>query len=142
VRAAADARLICYRAPGAAPPAQTGHQREDHSMTRKSTYRISFHNQGKVYEIYARKVSQGGLLGFVEVEDIVFGEKTTLVVDPSEEHLKSEFQGVRRTYIPMHAVIRVDEVEKTGPSKITEASGRGEKVTPFPVFTGAPEPKP
>jgi hypothetical protein len=111
-------------------------------MTRKSTYRISFHNQGKVYEIYARKVSQGGLLGFVEVEDIVFGEKTTLVVDPSEEHLKSEFQGVRRTYIPMHAVIRVDEVEKTGPSKITEASGRGEKVTPFPVFTGAPEPKP
>lgn len=111
-------------------------------MTRKSTYRISFHNQGKVYEIYARKVSQGGLLGFVEVEDIVFGEKTTLVVDPSEEHLKSEFQGVRRTYIPMHAVIRVDEVEKTGPSKITDASGRGEKVTPFPVFTGAPEPKP
>lgn len=111
-------------------------------MTRKSTYRISFHNQGKVYEIYARKVSQCGLLGFVEVEDIVFGEKTTLVVDPSEEHLKSEFQGVRRTYIPMHAVIRVDEVEKTGPSKITEASGRGEKVTPFPVFTGAPEPKP
>jgi hypothetical protein len=110
-------------------------------MTRKTTYRISFHNQGKVYEVYARKVSQGGLLGFVEIEDIVFGEKTTLVVDPSEEHLKSEFQGVRRTYIPMHAVIRVDEVEKTGQSKITEASGRGDKVTPFPVFTSQPEPK-
>lgn len=110
-------------------------------MTRKTTYRISFHNQGKVYEIYARKVAQGGLLGFVEIEDIVFGEKTTVVVDPSEEHLKSEFQGVKRTYIPMHAVIRVDEVEKTGLSKITEAGTRGDKVTPFPVFTSHPEPK-
>lgn len=110
-------------------------------MTRKNTYRITFHNQGKVYEIYARKVAQGGLLGFVEIEDIVFGEKTTVVVDPSEEHLKSEFQGVKRTYIPMHAVIRVDEVEKTGPSKITDAGGRGDKVTPFPVFTSPPEPK-
>ena len=112
-------------------------------MTRKSsTYRISFHNQGKVYEIYARKVNQGGLLGFVEIEDIVFGEKTTVVVDPSEEHLKSEFQGVRRTYIPMHAVIRIDEVEKTGQGKITDATGRADKVTPFPLFTGHPDPKP
>jgi len=112
-------------------------------MTRKSsTYRITFHNQGKVYEIYARKVNQGGLLGFVEIEDIVFGEKTTVVVDPSEEHLKSEFQGVRRTYIPMHAVIRIDEVEKTGQGKITDATGRTDKVTPFPVFTGHPDPKP
>lgn len=110
-------------------------------MTRKSTYRVTFHNQGKVYEIYARKVAQGGLLGFVEIEDIVFGEKTTVVVDPSEEHLKSEFNGVKRTYIPMHAVVRIDEVEKTGQSKITEALGRGEKVTPFPVFTGHHDPK-
>jgi hypothetical protein len=110
-------------------------------MTRKSTYRVTFHNQGKVYEIYARKVAQGGLLGFVEIEDIVFGEKTTVVVDPSEENLKSEFNGVKRTYIPMHAVVRIDEVEKTGQSKITEALGRGEKVTPFPVFTGHHDPK-
>ena len=25
-----------------------------------------FHNQGSLYEVYARKVSQGNLLGFVE----------------------------------------------------------------------------
>ena len=103
-------------------------------MKRQRTYRVSFHNQGKIYEIYARNVSQSGLMGFVEIENIVFGERTTLVVDPSEEHLKSEFDGVSRTYIPMHSVIRIDEVEKSGPSKITE--GRGDKVTPFPVFTG------
>ena len=42
----------------------------------------------------------------------------------------------------MHAVVRIDEVEKTGQGKITDATGRSDKVTPFPVFTGHPDPKP
>ncbi|MSQ69067.1 MAG: DUF1820 family protein [Gammaproteobacteria bacterium] len=111
-------------------------------MKRHSTYRITFHNHGKIYEIYARQIGQGNLLGFIEVESIIFGERTTLLVDPSEEHLKTEFEGVSRTYIPMHAVIRIDEVEKSGPSKITEGGSRGDKVTPFPVFTNNPNPPP
>ena len=37
--------------------------------------RISFITQGKVYEIYARRVRQGDLYGFVEVQEILF-EKT------------------------------------------------------------------
>lgn len=108
-------------------------------MKKKTTFRVQFHNQGKVYEIYAREVNQGGILGFVEIADLVFGERSSVVVDPSEEHLKTEFQGVSRTYIPMHAVIRIDVVEKSGQSKIMEATGRGEKVTPFPIFTTGPD---
>lgn len=108
-------------------------------MPDKQTYRITFHNQGKIYEIYARSVHQSSLFGFIEVEQIVFGEKSSVVVDPSEEHLKSEFEGVRRTYIPMHAVVRIDEVEKTGHSKISDSDGKGGKVAPFPVFTSGQE---
>ena len=63
------------------------------------------------------------------IGDIVFGEKTTVVVDPSEEHLKSEFHGVRRTYIPMHAVVRIDEVEKEGVATIS----KGDNIAPFPL---------
>jgi hypothetical protein len=106
-------------------------------MSKKSTYRVSFHNQGKVYEIYARKVHQSGLFGFIEIEDLVFGEKSSVVVDPSEEKLESEFSGVQRTYIPMHSMIRIDEVEKTGHPKITETSGSSDKISPFPVYTGS-----
>ena len=40
-------------------------------MTKQTTYRISFHNQGKIYEIYALDVHQSGLFGFIEVENIV-----------------------------------------------------------------------
>ncbi len=98
-------------------------------------YKVIFFNQGKVYEVYAREVHQSGMFGFIEVEKLVFGTKSTLVLDPSEEHLKSEFNGVNRIYIPMHSIIRIDEVEKEGQSKITPVSKDSTNVTPFPVYT-------
>ena len=97
-------------------------------------YKIIFMNQGKVYEIYARSVGQGSLFGFIEVEELVFGERTTAVVDPSEERLKSEFETVKRTYIPMHAVMRIDEVEKQGVSKISALDGDNVSQFPMPVY--------
>ena len=101
-------------------------------MASQPLYKITFLNQGQVYEIYARHVNQGGLLGFVEIEGLVFGEKTTLVVDPSEERLQREFEGVKRFYVPMHSVVRIDEVEKKGQSRITEV-GKGGNVAAFPL---------
>lgn len=102
-------------------------------------YRVSFTNQGQVYEVYARSVSHGAMLGFVEIETIVFGEKSTLVLDPGEEKLKTEFAGVVRSYIPVHSVIRIDEVTKAGPAKVTTLpEGSSSNVTPFPTFTKGP----
>src|SRR3989337_3544546 len=85
-------------------------------------YRVTFLNQGSVYELYARKVSQGELYTFVEVEEILFGERGGVLVDPSEERLKSEFAGVKSTYIPLQAIVRIDEVEKEGVNKIIAAA--------------------
>ena len=104
-------------------------------MSKQRLYRVSFTNQGQVYEIYARSVSHGGLLGFVEVEQLVFGEKSTVVVDPGEEKLKTEFANVARSYIPVHAVIRIDEVTKPGAAKISPLPEGGSNVRPFPTFT-------
>lgn len=102
-------------------------------MPDKRLYKVSFFNQGQVYEVYARHVSQGGLYGFIEVEDLVFGEKTQIVVDPSEERLEREFEGVKRFHIPMHAVVRIDEVEKRGTSRITPPPSEGGNVAAFPM---------
>ena len=76
-------------------------------MSDKSVYRIIFHNQNKIYELYAKRVNQGSMLGFVEVGDLIFGEKSELVVDPSEEKLKTEFSGVKRIYVPLPGCIRL-----------------------------------
>ena len=94
-------------------------------------FRVTFHNQGKVYQLFAEMVAQAELFGFVEIRGLIFGEGTTVVIDPSEEKLKEEFSGVSRTLVPLQAVIRVDEVEKRGTSKIFELDANA-NVTPFP----------
>jgi hypothetical protein len=94
-----------------------------------------FVSQGKVYEIYARSVTQGTLFGFIEVERLVFGERSTVVVDPSEERIKTEFAGVHRTYLPLHSILRIDEVEKQGVSKVTTAEAGNVTQFPVPIYT-------
>jgi len=92
-------------------------------------YKITFLNKGKVYEVFVKQVYQSDLYGFIEIEDFVFDERSQLVVDPAEEKLKAEFKGVKRSFIPMQAIIRIDEVDKSGVSKISN----GDNVAPFPV---------
>ena len=104
-------------------------------MSKKNLFKVIFMSQGKVYEIYAGKVDHGAMFGFVEVEELVFGEKTTVVVDPSEEKIKAEFQDVKRTYLPMHSIVRIDEVDKQGVSKISKLEGSNVAQFPMPVYT-------
>ena len=89
-------------------------------MSENNIYKVIFHNQGKVFEVYAKSVHHDAMFGFIEIEELVFGEKTTVVVDPTEESLKSEFEGVERSFVPLHSIIRIDEVKKHGTAKITE----------------------
>ena len=103
-------------------------------MSDKTLYKIAFMSQGQVYEIYARNVSHGELFGFIEVEQLVFGERSSVVVDPSEEKIKSEFENVKRTYLPMHSILRIDEVEKQGTSKISKMEGNVTQF-PMPIYT-------
>ena len=99
-------------------------------------YKVVFYNQNQVYEIYAAQIYQSDMYGFIEIEEYVFGEQTQMIVDPSEEKLKNEFAGVTRSYIPLHSVIRIDEVEKRGTGKIHEVDGKGNNVSPFPLQMG------
>ena len=103
-------------------------------MSNKTLYRVVFMSQGQVYEIYAREVGHGEFFGFIEVEQLVFGERSSVVVDPSEEKIKSEFENVKRTYLPMHSIIRIDEVDKQGASKISKLEGNVTQF-PMPIYT-------
>ncbi len=107
------------------------------TMAASHIFRILFANQGKVYEIYVRKVRHGELFGFIEVEELVFGSRSTVVVDPAEERIKTEFEGVKRVFLPLHSVLRIDEVSKQGTSKITALEG-GANVAHFPTPTYPP----
>ncbi|SIQ74148.1 DUF1820 family protein [Marinobacterium stanieri] len=93
-------------------------------------YRVSFVNQDKVYEVYVRHVYQSDMWGFIQLEDFVFGNRSELLVDPSEDKLKQEFADVNTCYVPMQAIIRIDEVKREGVAKISDAKGN---ITAFPM---------
>lgn len=95
-------------------------------------YRVTFHQEGKVYEVYARYISEETLMGFLEIEELIFGDtRTSVLVDPQEEKLRQEFKGVKRSYVPIHLVLRVDQVENQGIAKIRDSES-GSNVSEFP----------
>lgn len=73
------------------------------SKPEPAIYKVIFLNQGQVFEMYAKQIYQSDLWGFLEIEEFVFGERSQLVVDPSEEKLKSQFEGVIRSFVPMRS---------------------------------------
>lgn len=104
-------------------------------MATQPVYKVIFHNNNQVFEVFARQIYQSDMWGFIEVEEFVFGERSAILVDPSEEKLKNEFAGVKRSYIPLQAIIRIDEVDKEGTGKISDVSSGEGNVASFP-FSG------
>lgn len=106
-------------------------------MPAKRIFRIFFSSQGKGYELYAGKVSQADLYGFIQVENLLFGERSSALVDPAEEQLKNEFGSVKRLLIPFHAIHRIDEVEREGKAKVISlAAAESAGPVPFPPQPG------
>ena len=58
-------------------------------------------------------------------------ERSGVLINPAEEKLQTEFAGVKRTFVPLHSVVRIDEVEHEGVSKVRPVEG-SDNVTPFP----------
>jgi hypothetical protein len=110
-------------------------------------YRVIFNNQSEVYELYTRYIFQSEMYGFIEVEELLFDE--SLISDASDEaeakisfdKLKFEFTGVKRSFIPLPSVIRIDEMEKPGVVKVSPSK---EDMTgnvrhfPSPIFKRPP----
>ncbi|HEY7775257.1 MAG TPA: DUF1820 family protein [Kineobactrum sp.] len=103
-------------------------------MASQPVYKVIFHNANQVFEVFARQIYQSDMWGFIEIEELIFGERSQILVDPAEEKLKNEFSGVKRSYIPLQSIIRIDEVDKEGAGKISEVtSGSRSNVATFPM---------
>ena len=104
-------------------------------MSEQRLYRVVFQSEGEIIEIFARSVGQGSMFGFVEIGELVFGETSSVVIDPSEEKLRSKFADVSSFFIPIHAVQRIDVVTRKGTAKVRPVDSESAKVTPFPIYT-------
>jgi len=102
-------------------------------MNKKIVYRITFQANTQIYELYAHSVSESEMFGFIEVDELVFGTSSQVLIDPNDEKLKTEFAGVKRTYIPLHNVLRIDTLEKEGIAKIHASSSDNNNVRILPT---------
>ena len=99
-------------------------------MKKEKVYKILFIQLGEVYEIFAKNIYQSDMYAFLEVEEFIFGSHDQLVVDPSSEKLKNEFKKVKKSFIPIASIQRIDEVDKHGEAKIKKGLT---EVKPFPL---------
>ena len=108
-------------------------------MAKKGIYKVVFMQLGEVYEIYAKSIYQSDMYGFIEAEDYMFDQNSQIVVDTSEEKLKATFSGVKRSYIPISTILRIDEVNKKGSAKITKNKDGNIMPLPIPIIDKNPK---
>ncbi len=84
---------------------------------RDTTYfKVTFTSENELYQVCARRVTTSELYGLIEIGEFIF-PTSRLVYNPGEERLRREFEGIRRTWIPYHAIVRIDEVQGTQESE-------------------------
>ena len=103
-------------------------------MSTAPLYKVVFRQHDKVCTLYSRYVSEESLMGFIELDEITFSDNPAgIVIDTREEKLKEEFSGVKRCYLPMHTILRIDEVSQVGvASVVDDESEPTGNVSPFP----------
>lgn len=100
-------------------------------MNNEPIFRVIFSQDDKIYELYAREIDEEAMMSFVCIGDLQFGETSNVLVDPAEEKLRAEFQGVQRIYIPLHMILRIDEMAQRGVSKVKE-QGKKDNIRRLP----------
>jgi hypothetical protein len=108
-------------------------------------YRVIFNNQSEVYELYTRYIFQSEMYGFIEVEELLFDDglinEGETEAKASFDKLKLEFTGVKRSFIPLPSIVRVDEMEKPGVVKVSPSKddpAGNVRHFPSPVFKRPP----
>ena len=98
-------------------------------------YKVTFSNENELYQVCAREVSTSELLGLIEIGDFIFPQNK-LVYNPGEERIKREFEGIQRTWIPYHAIVRIDEISDARESEIKIVpldTARESRLKPTPL---------
>ena len=91
----------------------------------KSYYRITFQNEvsgeTELFQVCARSISSSDLYGLIEISDFIFPD-SQIVYNPGEDRIRREFGTVKRTWVPYHAIVRIDEVPESTASEIKVVS--------------------
>lgn len=110
-----------------------------------SLYRIVFQGADEHCELYAARVAQGHLPAFLEIDQIVFGERPAGTASAAQERLRSALAAAKRCYIPLARVVRIDEIAYEAVHQArdepTNAAGDDHRYKVAALRAAAPRPK-
>jgi hypothetical protein len=78
-------------------------------------YRTIFTHLDQVYTIYSQGVSEETLVGFIELDSILLVTQDIILSSENQtahEPFMKQIESIKRTYVPMHAVVRIDEMTR------------------------------
>jgi len=85
----------------------------------KKVFKVYFFHMDKVYTLFAKEVNASGeLYNMCEISDIIFQRNKNLIV-PSEDEVRQEFSNIKKLMIPLHHLVRIDELEDVNEEDIT-----------------------
>ena len=75
-------------------------------------YKVQFYDaKREIITFFAKKVNPSSFLGLIEVSDILFMD-SEIIINPDEEKVRLELGGVSRTFLPLNAIVRIDEIDQ------------------------------
>ncbi|MBZ4644220.1 MAG: hypothetical protein PWQ25_180 [Deferribacteres bacterium] len=75
-------------------------------------FRIQFIDSKKeIMTFFAKSVNPSSYIGLIEVSNILYMD-SEILINPEDEKIRKEFKGVKRTFLPLSAIIRIDEIEE------------------------------
>ena len=110
-----------------------------------SLYRVVLQSPDEQCELYAVRVAQGHLPAFLELEQIVFADRASGHASAAQERLRSALAEVKRCYIPLARIVRIDEIAYAAAAELrgdtASAQGDDNRGKVASLRTGAPRPK-
>lgn len=105
-------------------------------------YRVTFSQGEQICQLYSRFVLEESLIGFIELDELIFDEQKYLDVEQGDSissEMKQQFQGVERTYIPVNSILRIDELLRKDVRKPTKREPTIASISTLKSNVGTPK---
>ena len=97
--------------------------------TSKSLFKITFTDEeDKTITVHAEEVSPSSLLGFIEAAELVFPDPSDIIITPADNKARTLFKDVKRTYIPINRIIRIDELSSDKKTPVITLINQGKQT--------------
>ena len=100
------------------------------ALTQQKARAIAADKARKEAQVLQQEKEHAEKMARIKAQEIA--EKTKQLQKKREEKLKAEFASVKKTFIPMHNVFRIDQVPAEGTAKIHPKHPAGSNVRSFP----------